>query len=239
MNWKDDSKFPGRLRQVREKAGLSQSEFAEQVGVSRGAISTYELGDRVPDIRFLDTVIEKFGCSYDYLMGKAETAMSKEAAESALTDLNDEALEVIAHTSAEINELAKMSPDLLRSMIAIPAIYAMGSAYFQLLAAADRADMQSAFDFFGRGSAYWNIAARDFFESAKMAGYQKLSDDDRQKIREIVSESMEMGRSYAVDTGAPFEMIRHLTDSCASGRLDGFTVLELKRLDEEYGKRNQ
>ena len=40
--------FGGRLRQLREAAGLTQQELADRIGVRWGAISRWERGDREP-----------------------------------------------------------------------------------------------------------------------------------------------------------------------------------------------
>lgn len=41
---------PNRLRELREEAGLSQAALAAAVGVSKQAISDFELGDRAPSL---------------------------------------------------------------------------------------------------------------------------------------------------------------------------------------------
>lgn len=61
--------FQERLKKLREKEKLNQSELAEKLGVSRGAISYYENGDRVPDIEFLYKTAAFFDVSADYLIG--------------------------------------------------------------------------------------------------------------------------------------------------------------------------
>ena len=50
------SNFSRLLKELRESKGLKQAELAEKLGVSRGSISFYENGDRVPDIEFLGTI---------------------------------------------------------------------------------------------------------------------------------------------------------------------------------------
>ena|GEM_PF-955314 len=65
--------FGERLRALREKAKLSQDELAKVLGVSRGSISFYEKGERVPNIEFLGAVAGLFDVSYYYLMGDIET----------------------------------------------------------------------------------------------------------------------------------------------------------------------
>ena len=42
-----------RLKQVRDSMGISQTSFAEMLGVSQFTISNYETGKRFPDLEFL------------------------------------------------------------------------------------------------------------------------------------------------------------------------------------------
>lgn len=51
-----------RIRQLREKSTLSQSEFADKVGVPLGTLRNWEQGRRVPPdyvVALLETVFEK------------------------------------------------------------------------------------------------------------------------------------------------------------------------------------
>lgn len=61
--------FSSRLKLLRKKKNLQQGELAKELGVSRGSISFYENGDRVPDIEFLSKASEYFGVSADWLLG--------------------------------------------------------------------------------------------------------------------------------------------------------------------------
>lgn len=61
--------FSKRLRELREIAELTQAQLANELKVSRGAISYYEKGERTPDIEFLTDVSELFSVSLEYLLG--------------------------------------------------------------------------------------------------------------------------------------------------------------------------
>lgn len=61
--------FKINIKRVREATGLTQTEFADLLGVSRGAISYYEKGERTPDIEFLSRVCEVFDLSPNFMMG--------------------------------------------------------------------------------------------------------------------------------------------------------------------------
>lgn len=62
-------KFSKRLKELRETAGLTQEQLANELNVSRGAISYYEKGSRTPDIEFLDSLAEYFDLPFDFVMG--------------------------------------------------------------------------------------------------------------------------------------------------------------------------
>jgi len=60
--------FSSRIRKLRE-GKMNQGEFADSVGISRGAMSYYEQELRTPDIGVLRAVCEKYRISADYLLG--------------------------------------------------------------------------------------------------------------------------------------------------------------------------
>ncbi len=59
--------FGEKLQQLRKKRRLSQEQLAEQLGVSRQAISKWELGT-IPDIKNLIQLRNFFNCSLDELV---------------------------------------------------------------------------------------------------------------------------------------------------------------------------
>ncbi|GHV16976.1 hypothetical protein FACS189425_02270 [Clostridia bacterium] len=61
--------FSERIRKLRSERGMNQGQFADFVGVSRGAMSYYEQEARVPDIAVLKSICEKCGVSADYMLG--------------------------------------------------------------------------------------------------------------------------------------------------------------------------
>jgi transcriptional regulator with XRE-family HTH domain len=83
--------FATRIRKLRGEK-MTQGEFADSVGVSRGAMSYYEQEARTPDIGVLRSICGKYGIPADYLLGLTadpnhavadicrETGLSAEAA---------------------------------------------------------------------------------------------------------------------------------------------------------------
>ena len=65
----------------RKKAGLSQEALAEQVGVSRQAVSRWELDDATPEVAKLKTLAEAFGVTVDQLLSGEEPKEPREAQE--------------------------------------------------------------------------------------------------------------------------------------------------------------
>lgn len=61
--------FANRLKQLREEKGLSQTQIADELGISRGSVSFYENGDRTPDIDILVKVCSSFDVSPEYMLG--------------------------------------------------------------------------------------------------------------------------------------------------------------------------
>ena len=61
-----------KLYQLRKNSGLSQEQLAEQLNVSRQAISKWESGTAVPESEKLITISNYFGVSVDYLLKDEE-----------------------------------------------------------------------------------------------------------------------------------------------------------------------
>lgn len=57
-----------KLYELRRKSGLSQEQLAEQLNVSRQAVSKWESGQSVPESEKLLAISNYFGVSLDYLM---------------------------------------------------------------------------------------------------------------------------------------------------------------------------
>ena len=60
--------FSEKILSCRKKAGLSQEALAERLGVSRQAISRWEMGNTIPDAENLLQLSQLFGVSVDYLL---------------------------------------------------------------------------------------------------------------------------------------------------------------------------
>lgn len=67
-----------KIYELRKKSNLSQEQLANELGVSRQAISKWESGQSVPDTDKLVAISEYFNVTLDYLLkDKAETAVTE------------------------------------------------------------------------------------------------------------------------------------------------------------------
>jgi len=57
------------IQTKRQQLGLSQEQLAEQVGVSRQAVSKWEVGDAIPDTDKLVPLARALGITVDELLG--------------------------------------------------------------------------------------------------------------------------------------------------------------------------
>lgn len=65
-------KFNERLKLLRQETGLSQQDFAKQVGLSKSSVNMYERGEREPGLKTLEAIADYFNVDMDYLLGKSE-----------------------------------------------------------------------------------------------------------------------------------------------------------------------
>lgn len=58
-----------RIKQLRDKEGLTQKDLAKQLGIQPRTLGFYETGDRNPPIDILKKLASFFDVSIDYLLG--------------------------------------------------------------------------------------------------------------------------------------------------------------------------
>lgn len=85
--------FQNVFRRLRTSSGLTQTEFAERIGISRSTIGMYETGAREPDFEILERIADFFNVDTDYLLGRTDkTALLPETVGKYY--LNDETAEM-------------------------------------------------------------------------------------------------------------------------------------------------
>ena len=66
------SSLHDRLQKIRREKKLSQTELANQVGLSLRAYQYYERGERKPTASVLISLADYLNCSVDYLLGRTD-----------------------------------------------------------------------------------------------------------------------------------------------------------------------
>ena len=97
--------FGNRLRELRNKAGLTQKQLAEQIGVTKSVVSFYERQERSPSPDVLIKLASVFHVSTDYLLGIDKTKRLD------VSGLNEEEISALA-TMIEILRKGKHSQTL-------------------------------------------------------------------------------------------------------------------------------
>ena len=83
-----------RIRLLRERRGLTQSELAKQLGITRSSVNAWEQGISVPSTQYIVELAAIFKISTDYLPGVESTASIN------VSGLTDEDIE-LAHSLIE------------------------------------------------------------------------------------------------------------------------------------------
>ena len=58
-----------RLKSLRNKRGITQSEMAKSFGLTRSCINAWEMGISVPSTQYIVELSKYFGVSSDYILG--------------------------------------------------------------------------------------------------------------------------------------------------------------------------
>lgn len=83
-------KLNEKILHYRKATKLSQEELAELVGVSRQAVSKWELGESTPDVDKLLSLARAFGVTTDELLSEAEPAAADEPSQPAAAPSQEE-----------------------------------------------------------------------------------------------------------------------------------------------------
>lgn len=59
-----------RLRELRKENRMSQADLGKLLGVTKVSISGYENGTRKPSLSILNNILDIFGVSADYILGR-------------------------------------------------------------------------------------------------------------------------------------------------------------------------
>lgn len=108
-----------KLRLLRIKSGLNQTELANKLGISQQTYNRYELEKREPDFEIIKVFANFFNVSVDYILCKTNdeniSIIEKEVLPIELRNLGIDYIETIKEakesglTASEISELIKLA----------------------------------------------------------------------------------------------------------------------------------
>ncbi|MBQ8146020.1 MAG: helix-turn-helix transcriptional regulator [Clostridia bacterium] len=63
-----------RIKLLREKSGMTQSELSRKLGITRSGVNAWEMGLSIPSTQYVVELALLFNVSTDYLLGLNSTA---------------------------------------------------------------------------------------------------------------------------------------------------------------------
>ena len=78
-----------RIKTLREQQGMTQSQLAKQLGITRSSVNAWEMGISVPSTQYIVELAGIFKVSTDFLLGVANTVSLD------VSGLRDEDIELI------------------------------------------------------------------------------------------------------------------------------------------------
>lgn len=107
-----------RIKELRKIKGINQIELANLLDVSQQTISTYENGNRDPDVSTLRVLSKLFNVSIDYLIGETDVedkyddvnsfiCSFKETLKNANYDISEKSAKEIAEIAIDVLILAE------------------------------------------------------------------------------------------------------------------------------------
>ena len=108
-------KIADRIKQLRKKKGVSQSQLAEAIGVKNNTVSTWERGTRKPDFDALQLLSNYFEVSFEYLLGSSDKDEAR--VKPSQGELDSYALSAIADEIKESTELLSRLSDKSRKIV--------------------------------------------------------------------------------------------------------------------------
>ena len=93
-----------RIKDLRIEQNLSQQQLGDLLGVSKVSICGYENGSRIPSLYIFNAMINIFGVSADYLLGREVSVVGEEESD------------YLAH-------LSKEEVNLVRELRKFPVLY--------------------------------------------------------------------------------------------------------------------
>lgn len=94
-----------KIKNLREKAGMTQTELADKLGLSKSVISAYEKGIRNPSYKILPLLAETFNVTELYFFEKGE--WQNQPITIDISDLNKDQQRIVISLVNEFKESNK------------------------------------------------------------------------------------------------------------------------------------
>ena len=110
------------IRQLRKEKNMSQADLAYATGLSKGAISMYELDERRPKIETLEVLADYFNVDMNYLTGReTHTSLIADDIERLIISqyraLNNEGREKVAEYISDLVASGKYAKQFNKSEV--------------------------------------------------------------------------------------------------------------------------
>lgn len=64
--------YASRIREIRQKVGLTQSDFAKTIGTTKNQLSKYETGTQETPVKIIIAVCKVYAVNANWLLGLSE-----------------------------------------------------------------------------------------------------------------------------------------------------------------------
>lgn len=149
--------FDSRLKKLREEKGLTQSQLAEDLGVTKGTISVWERAIRKPDFDTMNKIVSYFDTTLAFLIGTTDERGGYDNCEEyAAKWAEEDEEEVLTEFAKKFVRLSRSSQNIIK--------VAINQAYKEDLSA-DR--LQPEDTFVVKVTATWKLKERQRMKKVK------------------------------------------------------------------------
>ena len=105
-----------RIKIVRKKENLNQTEFADIIGASRDQVASYETGRVVPPDSIIKLISKEFSISYAWLKTGEGPMMDPLPDEASIRRLTDTYMSLPERLKTLVDALAEMDPEWYKTL---------------------------------------------------------------------------------------------------------------------------